>query len=251
MKLPINIIILVLFCCYMLGCEQSSVEEGLSFSEYLSKAEQYAYEGKADRAVAAYKKALELRPTDAETHFRLAELYSAIYMRSFNEARSQAIANALRNPALRQEQDVIKEYEKYGFKREYATLSFQEYKEVIKYDPLNWRAHYYVAGGYKKEKQYSKAVAHYQKAIELNPQYVNSYILLGELCAEIEDYKTAIKNLEMAIRIDPAYEYGYYQLGLVYRKINNGQKFGKVLDKLKKMNSTFYDELRLGIYRKG
>jgi tetratricopeptide (TPR) repeat protein len=242
MNRKLKILVSILVALLFVGCKPL-VEDGLTYYEYVKRAAQYRNDGDYDRAIAACKKAVSIKPNDGETHYMLATVYYEAYNKSFDAAQKKRIAAFVLNPQRRQKQDLIEEYKKYGLRPELNALAIQEFKETLKYSPDNWWARYLIATDYFNKKQFREAIDEYKMVIEINPKYINSYSLMGEAYFEIGEYQAAIKILESGIRVDPTDQNSYYTLGRAYRKVNNDKKVAENLEKLKSMHSTFYDSL--------
>ena len=176
-----KVCIAVLFFSTLLfvACEPS-VKDGLTYDEYVKMAGEYRNSGDYDRAIAAGKKAVSIKPNDGETHYLLATLYDEGYSKSFDAAQMKALKDAMLNSRKRQYSDPIEEYKKYGLKAEWGPLANQEFKETIKYDPKNWFARYVLATNNFNNKHYREAIDEYKKVIAINPDYPASYSLMGE-----------------------------------------------------------------------
>src|SRR5215510_15079014 len=57
--------------------------------------------------------------------------------------------------------------------------------------------------GFHAKKQYDRAIADYDDAIELNPRYANAYSNRGAAYAHKRDYDRAIRDYNDAIRFEP------------------------------------------------
>jgi tetratricopeptide (TPR) repeat protein len=56
-----------------------------------------------------------------------------------------------------------------------------------------------------KAKEYQKAIADYDRAIQLDPQYTDAYINRGVAYHDLNEYEKAIANYDRALQIDPNY----------------------------------------------
>ena len=71
---------------------------------------------------------------------------------------------------------------------------------------------------YSDQGKYKDAIAAYQKAIELNPNYTNAYNSLGWSYLLQGEFELAKANFEQAIQLDPAGRSPVLNLGLVYAR---------------------------------
>jgi tetratricopeptide (TPR) repeat protein len=241
MHLKLKLVTLFIICIALISCKPL-VEDGLTYDEYVKKAKEYRSNGDYDRAIAAGKKALSIKPNDGEAHYLLATLYDEGYRKSYDTAQMKALQNAMMNSNKRRYSDEIEEYKQFGLKAEWGPLAIQEFKETIKYNLNNWFAHYVIATDHFNNKRFKEAIDEYRKVIAINPNYANAHALMGESYYKLGDFKSAVLNLETAVKISPDAN-NYCQLGLAYRKANNMKKYVEIAAKLKGMDKGFYEQL--------
>ena len=86
------------------------------------------------------------------------------------------------------------------------------------YDTAMAKLAYNDAVDYDDNKDYSNAIALYQKAISYDPRYYRAYNNLGIIYKDVLlDYDKARECFETAVQINPAYDYSYCCLGNLYR----------------------------------
>lgn len=81
------------------------------------------------------------------------------------------------------------------------------------------------------DKNWEDALNAFNKAIKLNPQYMEAYFHRGNVYDEIGDYEKAILNYNRAIKLNPIYTEAYLFRGLAY---NNLGKSNKAIADIKK-----------------
>ena len=69
-------------------------------------------------------------------------------------------------------------------------------------------------------KRYSEAIADYDKAIELDPNFALAYMNRGKAKAELKQYSEAIADYDKAIELDPNFALAYTNRG-VTQKLNS------------------------------
>ncbi|MBE9066530.1 tetratricopeptide repeat protein [Leptolyngbya cf. ectocarpi LEGE 11479] len=69
---------------------------------------------------------------------------------------------------------------------------------------------------YQAQERYDEAIASYQKAIALDPDYATAYNNLGTTYSELKQYDDAIASYQKAIALDPDYAKAYSNLGTTY-----------------------------------
>ncbi len=72
-------------------------------------------------------------------------------------------------------------------------------------------------------RDYQAAIADYNKALEINPQYANAYTNRGSAKDELGDYKGAIVDHTKAIEINPKLTFAYTNRGISKELVENLQ----------------------------
>jgi Flp pilus assembly protein TadD len=95
------------------------------------------------------------------------------------------------------------------------------FKKAIEIDPNNVNSYYNLGAIHYDVKKFKEAKTYLEKTVELQPNFALPYFVLGNLHAELKDYENAISNYNKAIKINKNLAAAYNNLGLVYRNINN------------------------------
>jgi tetratricopeptide (TPR) repeat protein len=99
--------------------------------------------------------------------------------------------------------------------RAIANQTIRDYNELIKLDPTagayNGRGWAYVT-----KQDYDRAIADFDKAIELDPKYTPAYNNRGNVYRDKGDYDKAIANLNQAIALNPKYRLSFNNRCLAY-----------------------------------
>ena len=74
-----------------------------------------------------------------------------------------------------------------------------------------------------------KAIADYDKAIELNPEYAGAYYNRGIAKRQLKQYKEAIADYDKAIKLNPKDANVYYNRGFAYRELGKKKKQMQIL----------------------
>ncbi|MCF8374268.1 MAG: tetratricopeptide repeat protein [Bacteroidales bacterium] len=80
-------------------------------------------------------------------------------------------------------------------------------------------------------REFDEAIKYLKRAIDLNPDFVSAYDLLGRAYFNINKYEDAIEYYSKLIEIDPNYLYVYNNIGAAYLQIN---KYGDAIRFFKK-----------------
>jgi len=135
-----------------------------------------------DQAVEAYQKALELRPFYAEAYVGLGDARAAK-----GEVDGAVAA----------------------------------YQRALLYNPANPKVHLSLGKIYYAEKGlYYEAVAAYKKAVELDPQFLDARMGLGEVYEDKGLYQDAIAEYRKVVEVDPKHTGALYNLALVHEKVD-------------------------------
>lgn len=145
--------------------------------DYFRRAYEAQMAGELDRAVALYRKSIELNPT-AEAHTFLGWTYS--FRRNYRDA----IAECRR--AIEVDPDFGNPYNDIGAylielgRWEEAVPWFEKAIEAPRYDPRHF-PHFNLARVYIRTYEYGKAVKHLREALELEPHYASARKELNRL----------------------------------------------------------------------
>ena len=97
--------------------------------------------------------------------------------------------------------------------------------DAVAKSPGSARVHVNLSNELKTKGDYTAAMQHLQRAIELEPDYGMAYLNLGLLYKDIKLFQPAITTLKAGLskkRVAPAKI--YYSLGLVYGQLGNYQQ---------------------------
>ncbi len=107
----------------------------------------------------------------------------------------------------------------YDDKGEYDR-AIADYDKAIELKPNNPVAYNNRGNAYSSKREYDRAIADYSKAIELDPKLAAaSYNGRGGAYADQEDYNSALPDLNKAIELDPKYAFAYYNRGKTYEAL--------------------------------
>ena len=72
---------------------------------------------------------------------------------------------------------------------------------------------------YSQKGEYKKAISDYDKAIDINPEFVVAYLNRGYSHSMMGEFEKAIADYTRAIEINPRYAIAYHNRGFVYRRV--------------------------------
>ncbi len=125
--------------------------------------------------------------------------------------------------------DMIKTLEDLDVAMFYSLLGLYnkaiEYLErVVKNNPANFKAHFYLASNYEKAGEYDKAIAAYQRVISMDPGYSEAHNSLGAVLEKKGQLDLALKQLLLAEELSGNYMEVYHNLGVVYDRKGEYEK---------------------------
>ncbi|MGN6630323.1 MAG: tetratricopeptide repeat protein [Candidatus Nitrosocosmicus sp.] len=101
---------------------------------------------------------------------------------------------------------------------------------------------------------YNEAIACYDKAIELNPDYTDAYYNKGLLLNHLGDHNQAIACYDKAIELDPQFSWPYYNKGIILTAYGYNNEAIACYDKaieLNPYNADAYNNKGLSLYYLG
>lgn len=168
----------------------------------------------------AYLNKLKKNKSDAETWFRLGNLYREDYFKEYEKAE-QAYLKAIElnendastwfNLAILYQEDCFKEYEK----------AEQAYLKAIELDGNNVASWFCLANLYEEDyfKEYKKAEQAYLKAIDLNKNDALLWKRLASLYQDyLEDYSKSEQACLKTIDLDKNDSLSWVKLGILYQE---------------------------------
>lgn len=84
---------------------------------------------------------------------------------------------------------------------------------------------------YADDGQYKKAIDQYQRSLEMNPYYPQTYHNLGNAYLSINNLEQAEENYRQALQVDPNFYYSYQPLIQIYLSTGQPQKAIPLLNK--------------------
>lgn len=173
-----------------------------SYRVHELSAEIFEVQSRYDEAIAEYRKAISLNPQAPDLHFRLGR---AILLAGHNP---DSLAN--------------------------ARVAFQD---ELKLNPEDGACEFQLGQIAQVAGDKADAKGHFEKALQLAPQFAQALIALGKMETQDMEYDKAIALLQKAIALQPANETAHYALQMAYRDAGQTDKAKEekaVLDKLQK-----------------
>ncbi len=159
---------------------------------------QFQENGKYERAIAEYSKALNYNPAYAQAYFNRGWCYTQV------DNPYQAEADYTQ--AIQHDPKMFTAYFNRGWLRDELGQyedAITDYNHALDLQP-DFQDVYLNRGLTKsKMENFDGAIADFTHLILLNPEYVDAHIRLGEVYVQLESYADAIKCFQKALSIDP------------------------------------------------
>lgn len=225
------------------------------FSAYNSRAAVYMWQGEYDKALADCKAGINLAKVSSD---KLAEFW----IRELEGTKEKIDCNKklTSTPASKDFDTLTKRAFSY-FAMDQYDLALNEINEGIKLDSGKAGAYYLRATFYERMGKLKEALADYDKAIKLKPDYSSAYekrqellkiidlarytpkvrnlMELADSLVESSDYNGAIKFYDECLTIDAKNEHALFWRAWCYYKLGDNKKVLTDLNKLIKLNPNY------------
>lgn len=172
----------------------------------------YSNSGQNEQAIAAFNKALELKPSYIRAYASLGELYARL------DKRQDAIDLYNKALAIKPSND-IDDYIGLGNindavgRKEQAVIA---YKEALKFSADNAEAHFFLGGSYFDLGKATESITELKEAAKLRNDFAAAYTFLGVVYGQTGNFAEAVEPLKKAIELNPADLNSRQFLGMVY-----------------------------------
>ncbi|MDB4349746.1 tetratricopeptide repeat protein [Omnitrophica bacterium] len=209
----------------------------------------YYHAGENEKAIASYKKAIEVDPEHVESYTNLGIIY--------NSTGKDEEAIALYKKAVELNPDHAQAYNSLGIA--YRSIGKDEeaitsYNKAIEINPAYEEAYSNLGNAYYNIGEEGKAIEFSDKAIKINPDHAEVCNNLGALYYKMGKYNEAMALFKRAVKIDPSYAKAYTNIGNLYRDIGNDEGAAAIYAKTMEMdpgNAEAYNNLGAAYYRMG
>ena len=100
-----------------------------------------------------------------------------------------------------------------------------DYNRAIEINPkLNGRTYYNRGIIYEMRGKLAEVLADYDKAIELRPSFIPAYFQRANLYLKQENWHNAIKDFEQVIKLEPKEDQAYFAAGFAYLKLHQWEQ---------------------------
>ena len=188
---------LLCFCFFSIACGQSEREKQRLVTEYEKKAYDLRMQGKNEEGLKEQLKAVELNPNDTESLLILTGIYLDLenWLEAVETAK-KAVELAPNNSKTHYQLAVA--LERIGGDKQGVLKSF---REAVRLAPNDTNALINLGTAYEDINDKQSARRYYEKALEIDSNYIPAIYLLGELDAEDGKIEKAIELFKKAVEI--------------------------------------------------
>src|SRR6185436_12273652 len=170
-------------------------------AQHVARGQELLKEKKYQEAALEFRSALQIDEKLADAHWGLANAYEGL--QRFQEAFEEMRQTAALDPNNLDVRVKLGNYYLVGAQKSPAALGEAERlaKEVLEKDPNHIEGHILMGGVLFAQQKKQEAFAELHRAIELNPQRVESYLSLARFYVLTNDIATAEATYQRAISI--------------------------------------------------
>ena len=212
--------------------ELNSTGSHFTFIAYSERGRIYGVQGKLDKAIEDYTKAIGIEPYSALNYNNRGVAY-------YKQGKpDKAIEDCTRAIELDPNNDLA--YNNRGgayYEQGKLDKAIEDFTRAIELDPNNDQAYYNRGGAYYKQGKLDKAIENYTKAIELNPDNADAYHNRGEAYYKQGKLDKAIEDNTKAIELNPDDDLAYENRGEAHQLQGNNDLAEADLRKVEALRS--------------
>ncbi|MDR0802769.1 tetratricopeptide repeat protein [Fluviicola sp.] len=185
---------------------------------FLTKATIFSQLRDSKRAVAFFRRALELADTEEKDEIYLDLATELEQLRDFKtavEVLKEAMKSNPKNEGALYELAFC--FDQLGNNAQ----AIQTYRRFLDDNPYSFTAWYNLGNTYSKEEKYQDAITAYEYCVAINDRFSPAYFNMGNAQLTLEQYHEAIESFELCIEIDGDDPLTYCYLGEANEQLNN------------------------------
>ena len=179
----------------------------------------YEREGESESATHEYLRAIELKPDDIKTSFKLANLYEV--MNKDDEAIRLLDKLLFEKPECYKASLLLGDL---YYKNEQFKKAIEVYSDALKYKINDYTLYYNLGMNYIRLNDFQNAEICYRRAAEINSKLYNGYYMLGKLSLLSNDLEEAEKYFIESMSGEEVEASSYYELSKIYMLKNEREK---------------------------
>jgi tetratricopeptide (TPR) repeat protein len=215
----------------MVGCKNAE--------DQLSLAEQYVEDEEHEKAIAAYSRAIELKPDYAIAYHNRGLLHANL------DLNEKAIEDF--DKAIELDDQFLDAYRNRGqlqLKLKNYVQAIESFSQLLDLEPKDASAHSNRGLAYAATGQFDKSVADFDSAISLGSENVVVWLNRGRVHVQLGNSDNALKDFSKVVELKPDDPQAYLQLGSEYSKKGDFVKAIGNFDKVIELNPEDSDTIR-------
>jgi tetratricopeptide (TPR) repeat protein len=186
-------------------------------ADLLSRAYEALRRNNDEQAISLANEILRAEPKNGVAHRLLGSAYSTKNDNERVKSEEEAVRRIITKPTKAEEYDA----RAWVYNGKDNDRSIADYNKALELNPQFVNAYGGRGAAYYNKQEYDRAIADYGKALELDPQYVRAYLNRGIAYLNKGENDQAIRDLTEAIRLKPEEAETYLDRGLAYREKQN------------------------------
>lgn len=200
----------------------------------------YSNSGLTKEAIAAFNKAIELKPDYIRAYAGLGEVYAR------SEQRQEAINTYNKALSIKVKPDDAEAYIGFGNINDAVGRkpeAVNAYQQALKVKPDDAEAHFFLGGSYFDLGKAAEAITELNNAIKLNDKFAAAYTFLGVIYGQQGKFNEAVEPLKMAITLNANDLASRQFLGMVYVNLRDKEAALKEYQALKSIDEKIANDL--------
>ncbi len=130
------------------------------------------------------------------------------------------------------------------YRAENLSAAENGFREVVKAEPNNAEAHFYLGKINADRRDYSAALPHFEQAAKIDFKSPEKLMALGDAQREAKQFDRAVVQYQKVIGFEPNRAQAYYGLGLTYVGLKNPIAARQQLAKLEPLDKSLAGKLK-------
>jgi tetratricopeptide (TPR) repeat protein len=245
---------------YQVQSKYDKATDKLTSTDWAEKGVAFFGSREYEKAIAAFSTAIKLDPNDASSYFYRGSIYH-VYLRMPDKAIADFDkAIPMTNKYIEMREDTIKAAYKDGpprdkrfkeimsenndqiiglkeslagvhlwrgeayFIKGHFDKAIADFNKTIELEPTNAEAYHHRGMVYVNKNQFDRAIADFNKAIEIDSNIANTYLQRGIAYGRLGQYDRGVADFNKALELEPTYATAYLFRGFHYDKLGYYQK---------------------------
>ncbi len=217
-------------------------EADFNLLQYLG--ELYESMGDLTNAATCYDDAIKLAPSNAPSlYFKLAAIYATTNLNKAIEVLNNGVKAVPNNYELIQTLATLYLQNK---EKQSALTLFETAERFIDKSSQKPNVNFYMTYGFTAlmNKDFLKAIANYDKAIELMPDNIDAYLMKAQCFVEMHNYQKACATLIKALAVQPANPFVWFHYGILATRMERYDEAVSIFELVEKIINSSNDKIQ-------